>query len=88
LFSAAPQAANSAAATATEKLRNFVDAARASGFSSLTIADKRAPGVQGLPIRHADRFDRLLIAQAMAEPLRLLTADTRLAPYSEFAIQI
>jgi PIN domain nuclease of toxin-antitoxin system len=32
---------------------------------------------------HNDPFDRLLIAQAIAEPLRLLTADAPLRQYSE-----
>jgi PIN domain nuclease of toxin-antitoxin system len=31
----------------------------------------------------ADLFDRLLVAQAMAEPLRFLTANSALAQYSE-----
>jgi PIN domain nuclease of toxin-antitoxin system len=30
-----------------------------------------------LPALHADRFDRLLIAQALAEPLRLVTRELR-----------
>jgi len=31
---------------------------------------------------HADPFDRLLLAQAICEPLHLLTSDERLAQYS------
>jgi PIN domain nuclease of toxin-antitoxin system len=31
----------------------------------------------------ADFFDRLLVAQAMAEPLRFLTANAALKNYSE-----
>jgi PIN domain nuclease of toxin-antitoxin system len=34
-------------------------------------------------MHHADPFDRLLIAQAMHLPARLLTVDKQLAPYSE-----
>ena len=30
---------------------------------------------------HTDPFDRLLVAQAHLEPLRLITRDTRLAGY-------
>jgi PIN domain nuclease of toxin-antitoxin system len=30
---------------------------------------------------HADPFDRLLLAQAVCEPLHLLTSDDRLAQY-------
>jgi PIN domain nuclease of toxin-antitoxin system len=37
---------------------------------------------------HNDPFDRLLVAQAMTEPLHLLTADARLAAYSALVITI
>lgn len=36
-----------------------------------------------LPSLHKDPFDRLLIAQALAEPLVLLTSDAALAAYGE-----
>jgi PIN domain nuclease of toxin-antitoxin system len=32
-------------------------------------------------MHHTDRFDRLLLAQAFTEPLRLVTADRALAAY-------
>jgi PIN domain nuclease of toxin-antitoxin system len=35
----------------------------------------------GLPPHHRDPFDRMLVAQAQAEALRLVTADRTLAPY-------
>jgi PIN domain nuclease of toxin-antitoxin system len=34
-----------------------------------------------LPWLHRDPFDRLLVAQAMAEPMRLLTVDPEVAAY-------
>ena len=37
--------------------------------------------LDGLPPLHWDPFDRMLIAQALSEPLRLLTADRALAAY-------
>jgi PIN domain nuclease of toxin-antitoxin system len=38
---------------------------------------------------HPDPFDRLLLAQAMCEPLHLLTSDHRLAQYSrELVIEV
>jgi PIN domain nuclease of toxin-antitoxin system len=37
---------------------------------------------------HNDPFDRLLVAQAMAEPLRLLTADPLLGQYSELVMLV
>ena len=39
-----------------------------------------------LPLHHTDPFDRLLIAQAIAEPLRLLTGDAMLARYSDLVL--
>ena len=37
--------------------------------------------VQALPMFHTDPFDRLLIAQAIAENLVLLTCDGKFGPY-------
>ena len=34
-----------------------------------------------LPFHHRDPFDRMLIAQAQAEEMRLMTADSKLEPY-------
>jgi len=34
-----------------------------------------------LPLHHYDPFDRLLIAQAKAEQMRLVSADSQFAPY-------
>ena len=34
-------------------------------------------------MHHGDPFDRLLVAQAMAGPMRLLTSNAVLARYSE-----
>jgi PIN domain nuclease of toxin-antitoxin system len=33
------------------------------------------------PLHHHDPFDRLLIAQAKAEQMRLVSADSQFAPY-------
>jgi PIN domain nuclease of toxin-antitoxin system len=35
-----------------------------------------------LPWHPRDPFDRMLVAHAITEPLRLLTADRQLEPYS------
>jgi PIN domain nuclease of toxin-antitoxin system len=36
-----------------------------------------------LAAHHRDPFDRLLIAQAISEPLRLITSDAQLCAYSD-----
>ncbi|WP_420238617.1 type II toxin-antitoxin system VapC family toxin [Telmatobacter bradus] len=54
------------------------------GFQELPVRNNHAAAVQNL--HHRDPFDPLLIAQAISEPMRLLTADARLAQYSELVI--
>ena len=53
------------------------------GFSELPVFAAAAAGVAKLPAHHRDPFDRLLVAQALSEPARLLTADPALVPYTE-----
>lgn len=54
-----------------------------SGFKELSISAKHAAAVARLPDIHRDPFDRILITQALCEPLRFLTADGILSRYSE-----
>ncbi len=53
----------------------------ATGVSGLAVEHHHALEVSGLPMHHADPFDRLLVAQARVEGLSLLTADPQLAAY-------
>ena len=53
------------------------------GFTILPVEARHAAAVDHLPLLHGDPFDRLLVAQAIAEPMRLLTRDRRLRAYSE-----
>ena len=61
----------------------LVSAIADSGFLELPVTAKHAAAVGRLPDVHNDPFDRLLIAQAISEPLRFLTADDVLGQYSE-----
>ena len=57
---------------------------KASGFTELPVRARPAAAAAALkPINGTDFFDRLLVAQAMGEPLRFLTANPALAQYSE-----
>ena len=58
-------------------------AAEATGFKELRVSAKHGAGVCSLPLHHRDPFDRLLVAQAISEPARLLTVDSALGLYSE-----
>ncbi len=61
---------------------------QAAGFALLPITPEHARTVESLPLIHADPFDRILVAQALSEPMRLLTHDTRLPAYSDLAIAV
>ena len=51
------------------------------GLIELPVTGAHAAGVTRLPPVHRDPFDRLLVAQSIAEPLTLLTNDVVLAHY-------
>lgn len=53
-----------------------------SGFIELPVSTKHVLQLALLPALHRDPFDRILVAQAMHEPLRLLTSDAQLTDYS------
>ena len=59
-----------------------------SGFRMVSITPADAAAVETLPTLHADPFDRLLIAQALTAPFRLLTHDARVARYNASIIQV
>jgi PIN domain nuclease of toxin-antitoxin system len=60
----------------------------ASGFAELPVSARHAARVRTLPQHHRDPFDRLLVAQALHEPLHLLTADAALRRYSELVVTV
>lgn len=63
-------------------------AIEASGFIELPVSAVHAAGVALLEPHHNDPFDRLLIAQAVAEPLKLITVDEILAMYSDVVVLV
>lgn len=60
----------------------------ASGFLELPVRAAHAALVRNLPDIHRDPFDRLLVAQAMSEPLRFVTSDGNLSKYTELVITV
>ena len=63
-------------------------AIEASGFLELPVSAMHAAGVTQLALHHNDPFDRLLIAQALVEPLKLVTVDAMLARYSDLVLLV
>jgi PIN domain nuclease of toxin-antitoxin system len=50
-------------------------------FDTLSIAAPHAAAAGALPPHHVDPFDRMLIAQATIERLRIVTVDPRCRDY-------
>jgi PIN domain nuclease of toxin-antitoxin system len=70
------------------KPKELVENLQQYDFLQLPILMKHAELVAELPPHHNDPFDRLLVAQAIVEPLHLLTVDPKLRSYSELVIRV
>ena len=68
----------------SEARRFFIDA----GYSLLAITDEHVVAIENLAPIHADPFDRIIVAQALSESLRLITHDENVAKYSESIILV
>jgi PIN domain nuclease of toxin-antitoxin system len=66
----------------------LVAAIESSGFLHLPVSAAHAAGVARLAPHHNDPFDRMLVSQAMTEPLRLLTADALLVQYGAMVVPV
>ena len=63
--------------SAEQALQAFRDA----GYAMLDIKPEHTLKVEKLPPIHKDPFDRMLVAQALCEPLILVTCDPLVAQY-------
>lgn len=70
------------------KIDDLVKAISSSGFLELAITSEHAAATNRLLDVHRDPFDRILLAQAITEPLAFLTADELLKDYSKLVITI
>ena len=53
------------------------------GYAELAISGEHVLAVDALPALHKDPFDRMLVAQSLAESVTLLTGDPQVARYSD-----
>jgi PIN domain nuclease of toxin-antitoxin system len=51
------------------------------GFELLPISCAHLDQLAGLPLHHRDPFDRLLIAQSLADGMTIITRDTAFSQY-------
>jgi PIN domain nuclease of toxin-antitoxin system len=64
---------------------SVADAIRRNGFLEMPILGRDAEAAAALDWKHADPFDRLLVAQAQLGPLILATADKAIRSYGSVA---
>lgn len=69
-------------------LNELHDAIHASGFTELPLIGQHVLQLSQLADHHKDPFDRILLAQALSEPLHFMTADKTLKQYSELVILV
>ncbi len=62
-------------------LAEIIAQQQANGVQILTVTLPHSLAMDGLPPIHKDPFDRLLIAQAIAEGAELVSADHLIARY-------
>jgi len=82
------------ACLAISRVLNSIDLAQletqlfGAGIQPLPVTSAHAVKLRDLPSLHRDPFDRMLVAQAMSEPLHLLTHDAALRPYSDLVVLV
>ena len=54
----------------------------------LPLRSSHAAGIERIPMRHRDPFDRILIAQAIEESLPLVTMDADIAAYTADGLSV
>ena len=62
--------------------------AKCAGFRNMDVTSEHAEVVETLPHHHEDPFDRMLVAQAMAEGCVLVTHDDHLPAYGAFVRRV
>jgi PIN domain nuclease of toxin-antitoxin system len=65
----------------------LLDALRCGAIAVLPISAEHALAAGDLPRHHDDPFDRMLVAQAVAEGLTLITRDARLRAYEVAVVE-
>jgi len=61
---------------------NFLIKINENGFELLPVKEEYIKQVEILPLLHRDPFDRMLIASALSEGMRFITADINIHKYN------
>lgn len=68
--------------------RDMIAECAAADFALLPVTAAHAAAVDDIPHLHGDPFDRMMVAQATVEGLRLMTSDRRLADYGPIVMTV
>lgn len=68
------------------KIGQLVSGIQHSGFLDLDIEYRHVAALAGVPLPHRDPWDSMLVAQAQADSLHLLTADRKILASFDRAI--
>ena len=68
--------------------REARDAFVANGYVELPFEAFHAEAMDDLPMLHRDPFDRMILAQAKAEGMKVLSHDKRFPCYGDFMIAV
>ena len=60
----------------------------AAGYEMIPVTHLHAAAAEDLADHHRDPFDRILLAQAISEPLHLLTHDSMLKAYGDLVVSV
>ena len=72
-------------ACSTTDIADYVDQC---GLPVLDLRPAHVKTLETLPWHHRDPFDRMLVAQALTEPMRLVTQDVAVVQYSDTIIEV
>ncbi|MCF2498488.1 type II toxin-antitoxin system VapC family toxin [Dyadobacter chenhuakuii] len=64
-------------------ISEFQKIAMRNSFHSLSFDNEHYDVLEQLPLLHADPFDRMIIAQAIAEKITIITQDKKFALYQQ-----
>ena len=60
----------------------------ANGYGELPFEASHAEAMDDLPMLHRDPFDRMILGQAKAEGMKVLSHDNRFPGYGDFVIAV
>ncbi len=69
-------------------MNELLESIKSSGLGILNISVNHTCQISNLPKHHKDPFDRMLIAQSIVEPMRLLTHDDTLIQYGKHVLLV